>query len=102
MIPTLRKNDAGTAIRIAVTENAAPVDLTAATSVTMLFKSPWGNYTQQPATIVNDGGTTKIQYITASEDLNTLGTWSVQGHFTLSGWSGTTSENEFYVQEVFE
>ena len=94
----IRKNDSGTAFRISITEAGAPVDVSAATIPTVLLRSPWGSYSSHTATI-NSGA---IQYITTGSDFDCPGVWRIEAHFTLNGWTGSSSPVMVRVTEAYE
>jgi hypothetical protein len=94
--------DTGTTFYLRVTEGGQLVNISTATDCQLLFRSPAGTHKTVTATIVLLSGSYRLTADTTATLLDASGVWSVQGRFSLGGWTGTTERVEFEVQEVNE
>lgn len=94
--------DVGAKIGLTITDCATgvAVDVSAATSLSLIFIKPSGARVEQTAAFADFGGATgdgtdgRIMYTTTSGFLDEIGTWEVQGHVVdLTG--------EFYTTRSF-
>lgn len=93
--------DVGTELVVQVVdENAAAVDVSAATSLTIFLKQPGENGSVLTKTAVLDttGTDGKIKYTTVAGDIGTDGVWTIQGRVTVGGSTWSTAESRFVVK----
>jgi hypothetical protein len=75
----IHEGDIGTQFRVTVQDcNGTAIDISAATTTTIIFKKPDGSTLSKAASFVTDGSDGLIQYTSASGDLNTVGSWKIQ------------------------
>lgn len=84
-------NDIGTSLQITIEESDAVVDVSAATGLGIILKSPSGVESTKSASNVTDGSDGQIQYITDADDINEVGIWSYRGRVTYSATSVFTT-----------
>lgn len=81
----LRQNDSGVILRLTVTENAVPVDVSASVN-TIVFNRPKGDPLVRDAVFTDDGTDGRIEYTLQPGDLSQRGAWSIQARCVfLSG-----------------
>lgn len=93
--------DVGTQLVVEIIdETEATVNVSAATSLQIFLKKPGTNGTVLTKTAVLDssGGDGLIRYDSVSGDLDTAGTWKIQGRVTLAGKTWSSAEREFLVK----
>ena len=88
-MPKIFSNDKGLIITIDM-----QVDLTAASSYSLVVKKPNGDIVTWTPTIVN---TNYFRYITITGDLDQSGDYSIQPRLTLGSWTGSGDPVKFYV-----
>ena len=76
--------DIGTAFEITLQDDSTVVNISAATTKQIIFQKPDGTTVTETADFVTDGTDGKIQYVIASGDLDTVGTWSIQAKIIIS------------------
>jgi len=79
-------------------EDLQPMDISTATEMYMLFKKPDGTSFYTEAQFSTDGSDGYIQYTSIAGDLDTVGTWQVQGFITLPSFSGRLEKKKFKVE----
>jgi hypothetical protein len=98
MIGTLNKNDIGVALRLTITEYGTPINLSAATVKKIKFRAPGAASTiEKAATFTTDGSDGQVQCLTGAGDLDTIGTWKIQGYIELGTYKGHTTFGTFKV-----
>ena len=81
-----RVGDYGITITATIVDQAdAVVDVSGASSKSILLTDPAGNTSSHTASFTTDGTDGKIYYVLASGDLDEAGTWKYAGEVTLSG-----------------
>lgn len=92
-------NDIGTSIRIQVQEDGVNVDISGAATLQIRLKKPSGISTTYSAAFVTDGTDALMHYVTASGDLDEVGTWRIQGFVIFPASSGefNTDSDSFKV-----
>lgn len=91
-------------IRVVITalngaDNFAPVDLSAATAITLLFKKPDLTTQSFVATLTTNGMDGKLSYNLNASDLDQAGYYYVQGNFSIAGVPKSTVLGSFKVSE---
>jgi len=89
--------DIGTVLRVTVKDGDDAVDVSTATTKTIILEDPSGNNSDKAATFTTDGTDGKIQYTTVSGDLDERGNWSIQAKVVMP--SGTWY-SDIYTFEV--
>ncbi len=92
--------DIGTAFRTTIKEDGEAVDISAATSMEIVFQPPSGISTRKTAVFFTDGSDGVMQYVTVADDLNIGGIWRLQGFVVLPTWQGHGDQVEFKVFDV--
>ena len=80
----ITENDIGTDLEIDVEESDVALDVSSATALAIVLKSPAGVESTKTASNVTDGVNGKIHYLTVSGDINEVGVWSYRGKVTFS------------------
>lgn len=94
----IHKGSIGVAFRATILDqNDAVVDISAATVKEMIFKKPNGEVVTQDALFVTDGTDGRMQYVSASGDLDVVGLWRHQAHIIQSGTEFWTDYGSFKV-----
>jgi len=82
-------NDIGTVFLVTVNDcvsgTSTILDISTASSLSLVFKSPSGASNTKPATLYTDGTDGKIYYTTVDGDLNQVGTWRIQAIVNIGG-----------------
>ena len=91
-------------IRLVITaldgaNNFVPVDLSAATDLTILFKKPDLTTQSFVATLTTNGKDGKLSYNLNASDLDQAGYYSVQGNFSIASVPKSTILGSFKVAE---
>ena len=92
-----QKNAIGVAVVLTVNEAGAAVDISAATSMQIIFAKPDGKTLTKTATFDSGGTDGKLKYSTIAGDLTKIGLWKVRASFILGSFNGKTSWGEFEV-----
>lgn len=72
-------NDIGTQFTITIKDcNSNAIDISASTSLQVIFKKPSGSTLTKDGTFYTDGTDGKISYTTVDGDLNEIGSWKIQ------------------------
>jgi len=97
-IQEIHVNDIGTVFEITVTDCTAPINISTATDITLLFSKPDGSTVEKTATFTTNGVDGKIRYITQANDLDAVGKWKIQARVTLptGSWSSNLSSFKVY------
>ena len=99
----VRKNDVGVALQAAVKKrDGSALDVSAATSLTMVFTKPDGETISRPANAANGGADGVVQYVTAEGDLDQTGTWKVDVVVEAPGLHITSTTYKFKVGAVLD
>jgi len=92
--------DIGTVFELTVTDcDGAAIDISAAISLEINFKSPAGVVVNKTPVLSTDGSDGKMKYITLAGDINEYGKWIIQGVVELATGKWSTSTSHFYVDE---
>ena len=101
-ITKIHYNDIGTIFRITLVDCGEPVDISLASIKTILFSDPDGDVVAQTAEFTTDGSDGKIEYVTVDEDLNSIGTWKIQGKVVTPSGSWSSDIGKFKVYSNLE
>lgn len=98
MADNIHLNDVGTEFRVTILdEDNVAVDVSAASTLSLIFKKPSGTSSTKTATLVNDGTDGLIKYVTESGDLDEIGTWKIQAYFVSLNGSWKSNFKSFKV-----
>ena len=96
-------NDIGTVILVTVNDcvSGTPtvLDLSTASTLELIFKSPSGTATTQSASLYTDGTDGKIFYTSADGDFDEVGTWRIQCKIGIGGGTFRSDVGTFKVYE---
>ena len=96
MANEIHVGDIGTNIRLIVKdENDEIVDISVATSMTLILTKPSGTKTEYTAEFYTDGADGIISYITVDGDIDEAGLYRAQGLVELDGGTFYTSIASF-------
>ncbi len=96
-------NDIGTVFEVTVKDcvsgTATVLDVSGASALELVFKSPSGVAATKTASLVTDGTDGKIKYTTVDGDLNEVGTWRLQAKISIGGGVFRSDVGSFKVYE---
>lgn len=93
-------NDTGTAFRITIlNESLEVVNLSGAITKDILFLKPNNDVMTKEATLVNEGISGVLQYVTASGDLSVAGLWKIQAHINVDNSDLYSDISSFQVHD---
>jgi len=96
-------NDIGTVILVTVNDcvsgTSTVLDLSTATTLELIFKSPSGTSTTKTASLFTDGTDGKITYLSVDGDFNEIGTWRIQAKIAIGGGIFRSDVGTFKVYE---
>jgi hypothetical protein len=95
-----QENDTGIPIRVTVTLDGAPVDISSATTRQILIKriAPVGALKTFTATLPGGGTDGVLQYVTQTGDLSPTGRYQIQARLALGGsYDYRTDVGEFEI-----
>ena len=75
------------------------LDVSTASVLELVFKSPSGLASTKTATLSTDGTDGKIYYTTVDGDLNQMGTWRIQAKVGIDGGTFRSDVGSFKVYE---
>ncbi len=90
-------NDLGTALRILVKDGTATVDISGASTKNIILKKPSGVVMTKTADFTTDGTDGKLEYITATADINEWGPWKIQANIITASTNFKSDIGEFTV-----
>ena len=96
-------NDIGTVFLVTVKDcvsgTSTALDVSTATSLQIVFKSPSGTSSTKTASLNSDGTDGKIYYTSVDGDLNETGTWRMQAVVSIDGGTYRSEVGTFKVYE---
>lgn len=94
----IQKDDIGTVLELTIKDqDDVVVNISAATTLEIIFKKPDNNRVTKTATLVNDGSDGKMKYAFVSSDLDLIGIWRFQGYIVLPNGEWYTNIKQFKV-----
>ena len=92
-VDTIQAGDIGTIVRLTIEDCGTAVDVSSASTKQIIFQSPTQGDASvtQTASFFTDGTDGIIEYALIADDVDTAGTWRVQGKVVMP--SGTWSSN---------
>jgi hypothetical protein len=86
MMQEIHQNDIGTRFILTVKENNNVIDLSTASQIDLIFKTPSKSVFTRTASLLNNGADGKIFYDTIQDDLSEVGMYKIQAKvFFLNG-----------------
>lgn len=98
MSESIRVGDTGTEFRINITDEGVAVDLSAATTIQMIFKKPSGETLTVDANLYTDGTDGVIFYNTVDGDINESGMWRIQTYIVVGAAIYSSTVGTFRVE----
>jgi hypothetical protein len=92
-------NDIGTMFQLTFKDDGAIVDISAASSITIMLKGPDDVTLLKTGILVSDGTDGKAKYVTVSGDLSISGTWKLQGKLVFSVTTYYSDVHSFMVHK---
>lgn len=89
--------DVGTVFIVTIKDGDDLVDISSATTKSLLFRKPNGDLLTKTASLVNDGTDGQMKYISVSGDIDVDGTWTLQGLVAIGTGSWHTDLHTFKV-----
>jgi len=94
----VHNGDIGTIFRLTITDTAGTaIDVSTASVKYINFQDPSGVRMQKTAAFYTDGTDGKIQYTSVSGDIDSVGTWQIQGYVETSLGKFWTEKDTFKV-----
>ena len=94
----VHNGDIGTIFRLTITDTSGTaIDVSTAMTKYINFQDPSGVRMQKTASFYTDGTDGKIQYTTVSGDIDSVGTWQIQGWVETSLGKFWTEKDSFKV-----
>jgi hypothetical protein len=97
MASQIQEGDIGTKLLVTITDDDVIVNISSASSLSIFIKKPDGSILTRSGTFETNGTDGKMYYTTVSGDINTSGSYKIQGRVTLSNGSFYTSTATFKV-----
>lgn len=97
--PQLRVGDVGTTIRLTIKEAGSPLDISTATVKTFKLRKPSGVVVALPASFTGTGSDGKLEYVTATADIDASGPWMGQAYIEMGALKFHTTPFSFQVGE---
>ena len=99
MTCNIQKLDIGTVFRAAIIDcdTGLPINISAATVKKIKFQLPDLTVMEKDAVFTTNGSDGYIQYKTVANDLSLAGRWKIQGYVVDSGYTNSSSVEEFIV-----
>lgn len=97
MASEIHVGDVGTQLIMTVKDDGAVVDISSASSLTVILKKPDGQTYTKTGILLNDGTDGKMYYTSVNGDFNAAGSYKIQGIVGLSGGVYYTSISTFKV-----
>lgn len=97
-VEEIHVGDIGTVFEVTVHDCDVVVDISAASTMEIVFKKPDKTIVTKVAVHTTDGLDGKMQYVTILDDLDLKGTWSIQARVTLptGTWRSEISKFKVY------
>lgn len=90
-------NDIGTKFQVTVKDGDSVVNISSASTKSLIFKKPSGTKMTKTAAFTSDGSDGKIDYTVIADDLDEVGTYQLQGNVVISDGTFYTDIQTFKV-----
>lgn len=97
MASEIHVGDIGTQLIMTVKDDGAIVDISGASTLSVIIKKPDGVSYTKIGNLLNDGTDGKMYYTSVDGDFNAAGNYKIQGIVELSGGTFYTSISTFKV-----
>lgn len=97
MASEIHVDDIGTQLIMTVKDDGVVVDISNASSLSVILKKPDGQNYTKTGTLLTDGTDGKMYYTSVNGDFNAAGNYKIQGIVELSGGTFYTSISTFKV-----
>jgi hypothetical protein len=97
MADEIHVGDVGTLFVLTISDDGAVVDLSTATTKTVVFELPNGDTLEKAAAFYTDGSDGILTYTSTSGDLSVAGLWHLQAHVVLYAGEWHSDVAEFTV-----
>ena len=97
MASEIHVNDIGTKFLVTIKDDGVVVDISAASSISIIFKKPDDEVVNKTGTLYTDGTDGKVYYDTLEGDLDEAGHYKLQAKVVLAGGSYYTDIYNFQV-----
>ena len=87
----------GLTLKLTIKEKGSVTDLSQTSVKKIVIKRPDNSILTYDATFFTDGTDGIVYYTTVAGDINTAGTYSVQGYFVFSTFTGFSTISQFVV-----
>tara|TARA_R110000744_G_scaffold189520_1_gene308629 strand:- start:875 stop:1186 length:312 start_codon:yes stop_codon:yes gene_type:complete len=92
-------NDIGTTFQLTFKDDGSVVDISAASTVTIILQGSDDQSLSKTGVLVGDGTDGKAKYITVSGDLDMPGTWKLQGKLVFASTTYYSDVHTFMVHK---
>lgn len=102
MSDNIHVGDIGTVFTVVIVDDVtgAAIDISTATTKSIIFQAPNKASTTQTATFTTDGTDGSMFYTTATAaDLNQSGQWKIQGKVIAPTFTNSSEKGAFYVKK---
>ncbi len=97
-VEEIHVGDVGTIFEVTLKDGDDAVDISAATTKQLIFRTPDGKtVVEHDAEFVTTGVDGKIKYTTVADDLSVEGVWKIQAYIVLADGAWRSSVEEFQV-----
>lgn len=93
----IHKDNVGTKLLVAVTDDGSDVDISTASSLVIFIKKPDGTVLERAGVLNTDGTDGKMYYLTVVGDLDVAGNYKIQGKVVIPTGTFYTSISNFKV-----
>lgn len=97
MASQIHKDDVGTKLLVTVTDDGVAVDISSASSLSVIIRKPDGESLTRTGVLDSSGTDGKMYYITVAGDLDEAGHYKIQGKVVLPSGTFYTSISTFKV-----
>lgn len=97
MASEIHVNDIGTRFLATIKDDGVVVDISTASSITMIFKKPDDEVVNKVGTLLNDGQDGQVYYDTLAGDLDEAGLYKLQAKVVLTAGTYYTDIYSFKV-----
>jgi len=97
IVEEVHQNDVGTVFRVTIYDGSTVLDISGATTKSIIFKDADGTIVTQDGTFTTDGTDGQLEYVTIAGDLTVLGKWKLQSYVVLPSGSWKSNIVNFRV-----
>ena len=97
LVEEVHLDDIGTVFRVTMYDGSDLLDISAATDMKIIFQKADASVVEKTAVHYTDGTDGKMQYVSASGDLNIAGNWKIQAFVQLPSGQWKSNIEKFKV-----